>query len=62
MNIKVTLLDGTVLTTNVVDYNAQELADLVNVPEKVMVAIGDLVVNRHNIRTIIKSDTNEQIA
>lgn len=54
MNIEITLLDGTVYTTNLTDYNAQTLADLINVQDKLMVAIGDIVINKHNIKSIVK--------
>lgn len=61
MKIKVTLLDGTEFDTDIATYNAQQIAEEVNMPEKFMVAIGDLVVNSRNIKTILKVDTQEPI-
>ncbi|PLR72332.1 hypothetical protein [Bacillus sp. UMB0728] len=55
INIEITLLDGKIFSINLPEYSANEIADSINTQEKLMVAIGDLVINKHNIKTIIKT-------
>jgi hypothetical protein len=52
--VEITLLDGTVYTEEITNYNAEELSALINAQEKIVVAIGDIIVNRHNIKSIVE--------
>lgn len=55
ISIDITLLDGTVYTTTVETFDADEMEAKINAQEKVMVAIGRVVLNRHNIKSITES-------
>lgn len=55
-NIEIVLLDGTTYKTSVENYNSQEIEDMINVQDKIVVAIGGVVVNRHNVKAVVESE------
>lgn len=55
INIEIVLLDGTTYKTSVENYNSQEIENMINVQEKIVVAIGNVVVNRHNVKAIVEA-------
>lgn len=61
MDIVIKTLDGEIYNTTVTEYDAQQIAELVNTPDKFMVAIGDVVVNGRNIKSVVKAGTQEVI-
>jgi hypothetical protein len=52
MTVQIILHDNTTITAEMVDYNATDLATKLNDPKILMVAIGNIVVNKQSVKLI----------
>jgi hypothetical protein len=52
MTVQVILHDNTTITAEMVDYNATDLATKLNDPKILMVAIGNIIVNKQSVKLI----------
>ena len=52
--------DGTRLTTKVQEYNAESLTEELNNHQKMLVNIGPVIVQKHNIVSIVPLDQMEE--
>jgi len=52
MTVQIFLHDGAIITADIMDYNATHIADKLNDPKILMVAIGDFIINKQSIRLI----------
>jgi hypothetical protein len=53
MTIQVSLHDGTVLTTEVESYNAEEMESKINDPKLLAIRVGNAVLNKNIIKYIV---------
>lgn len=51
--VQISLHDGMVITVDVPDYNAPELASSLNDPKLLMVNIGQVIINKNAVKLII---------
>ena len=52
VTVQVILHDNTTITAEMADYNATDLATKLNDPKILMVAIGDVIVNKQSVKLI----------
>lgn len=52
MTVQIILHDNTTITAEMTDYNATDLATKLNDPKILMVAIGNIVVNKQSVKLI----------
>lgn len=52
MTVQVILHDNTTITAEMTDYNATDLATKLNDPKILMVAIGNIIVNKQSVKLI----------
>jgi hypothetical protein len=52
MTVQVILHDNTTITAEMADYNATDLAAKLNDPKILMVAIGNIIVNKQSVKLI----------
>jgi hypothetical protein len=52
MTIQIFLHDGTTITAEMTDYNATDLATKLNDPKVLMVAVGNIIVNKQSVKLI----------
>jgi hypothetical protein len=52
MTVQVILHDNTTITAEMTDYNAADLAAKLNDPKILMVAIGNIIVNKQSVKLI----------
>jgi hypothetical protein len=52
MTVQLFLHDGTSITAEMADYNAATLAEKLNDPKLMMIAIGNVIVNKQAIKLI----------
>ncbi|NUK31053.1 hypothetical protein HT574_13440 [Parageobacillus sp. VR-IP] len=52
MAVQIILHDNTTITAEMTDYNATDLAAKLNDPKILMVAIGNIVVNKQSVKLI----------
>jgi hypothetical protein len=52
MTVQIFLHDGTTITAEMTDYNAADLAAKLNDPKVLMVAVGNIIVNKQSVKLI----------
>jgi hypothetical protein len=52
MMVQIFLHDGTSISAEIADYNAAALAEKMNDPKLLMIAVGNVVVNKQAIKLI----------
>lgn len=52
MTVQIILHDNTTITAEIVDYNAADLAEKLNDQKILMVAIGNIIVNKQSVKLI----------
>lgn len=58
--VEIKLNDGVIRNVNIDNYNAHAIAEDLNNPDKHMMAIGDVVVQRYSVVRIVPIDLNEE--
>lgn len=62
MNITIQLHNNTSFSARVADYNAAALAQQLNDPKILMIAIGDVIVNKNTVQLITPTPITEPTA
>lgn len=57
MNITIYLHNGATFSAQVPDYNAGTLASQLNDPKLLMLAVGDVIVNKNSVQLIAPTST-----
>ena len=52
MTVQIILHDNTTITAEIADYNAADLAEKLNDQKILMIAIGNIIVNKQSVKLI----------
>ena len=52
MKVQIILHDNTMITAEIANYDAAVLAEKINDPKLLMIAVGDVVINKQSVKLI----------